>query len=279
MKSILFSIHNQIASFSKSEQKVAQYILDHPQQVITMNADTLANRAGVSAATVVRLAKILSTDGFPGVKIQLSAETKIDDSLYTEVNPEDTLKVVKQKMEFRIGHTIEQTNHSLDDKQVQKAAQVIKKADDVYAYGLGASSIVAADFQQKFIRVGKPVVQTMDTHLIATGMVRPGTVLVLVSNTGETVESQKLAEVAHEHQISVITITHNKKSSLAKKSDIVLVHDDSEENEKLRTAATTSLMAQLYVVDLLYYSFLTMDFDKNADILRESRNVIRKHFK
>lgn len=279
MKSILFSIHNQISSFSKSEQKVAQFILDHPQEVITMNADTLANKAGVSAATVVRLAKILSTDGFPGVKIQLSAETKVDDSLYTEVDPKDPLNVVKQKMEFRIGHTIEQTNETLKDKDVKRAAQFIENADDVYAYGLGASSIVAADFQQKFIRVGKPVIQTMDTHLIATGIVQPKTVLVLISNTGETVESQKLAEVAHGHAVPVITITHDKKSPLAKKSDIVLVHDDSEENEKLRTAATTSLMAQLYVVDLLYYSYLTMNFDENALKLRESRDVIRKYFK
>ncbi|GAB5052514.1 MurR/RpiR family transcriptional regulator [Pediococcus ethanolidurans] len=279
MKSILFSIHSQIASFSKSEQKVAQFILDHPQKVIGMNADALANKVGVSAATVVRLAKILSSDGFPGVKIQLSAETKVDDSLYTEVDPKDPLDVVKQKMEFRIGHTIEQTNLALSDKSVQSAAQLIAKADDVYAYGLGASSIVAADFQQKFIRVGKPVIQTMDTHLIATGIVKPETVLVLVSNTGETVESQKLAEVAKEHHVPVITITHSKKSSLAKKSDIILLHDDSEENEKLRTAATTSLMAQLYVVDLLYYSYLTLNFDSNATILKESRNVIQKHFK
>ncbi|MCV3326578.1 MurR/RpiR family transcriptional regulator [Pediococcus ethanolidurans] len=279
MKSILFSIHSQIASFSKSEQKVAQFILDHPQKVIGMNADALANKVGVSAATVVRLAKILSSDGFPGVKIQLSAETKVDDSLYTEVDPKDPLDVVKQKMEFRIGHTIEQTNLALSDKSVQSAAQLIAKADDVYAYGLGASSIVAADFQQKFIRVGKPVIQTMDTHLIATGIVKPETGLVLVSNTGETVESQKLAEVAKEHHVPVITITHSKKSSLAKKSDIILLHDDSEENEKLRTAATTSLMAQLYVVDLLYYSYLTLNFDSNATILKESRNVIQKHFK
>ncbi|GEN95817.1 MurR/RpiR family transcriptional regulator [Pediococcus ethanolidurans] len=279
MKSILFSIHSQIASFSKSEQKVAQFILDHPQKVIGMNADALANKVGVSAATVVRLAKILSSDGFPGVKIQLSAETKVDDSLYTEVDPKDPLDVVKQKMEFRIGHTIEQTNLALSDKSVQSAAQLIAKADDVYAYGLGASSIVAADFQQKFIRVGKPVIQTMDTHLIATGIVKPETVLMLVSNTGETVESQKLAEVAKEHHVPVITITHSKKSSLAKKSDIILLHDDSEENEKLRTAATTSLMAQLYVVDLLYYSYLTLNFDSNATILKESRNVIQKHFK
>ncbi|PIO81209.1 RpiR family transcriptional regulator [Pediococcus damnosus] len=279
MKSILFSIHKQIASFSKSERKVAQFILDNPQQVISMNADTLADKVGVSAATVVRLAKLLSADGFPGVKIQLSAETKVDDSLYMEVDPKDPLDVVKQKMEFRIGHTIEQTNITLDDDAVHRAAKLIEQADDVYTYGLGASSIVAADLQQKFIRVGKPVVQTMDTHLIATGIAKPETVLILISNTGETVESQKLADIAHEHGIPVITITHSRKSSLAKKSDIVLVHDDSEENEKLRTAATTSLMAQLYVVDLLYYSYLTMNFNENAAKIKESSHVIRKYFK
>lgn len=279
MKSVLFALHSQLDDFSKSEKKVAQFIIDHPQETIKMNADEISHEAGVSSATVVRLAKNLSKDGLPGLKIQLSSEIKVDDNLYTEIDPDDSLKVVKQKMEFRIGHTIEQTNAVLGVNEVQQAAELIEKASNVYAYGLGASNIVAADLQQKFIRVGKPVVQTMDTHLIAVGLTQPQSILVLISNSGETIESQKLAEAARSLKVPVISITHNAKSKLARRSDIVLEHDDSEENTGLRTAATTSLMAQLYVVDLLYYAYLTRNFEENAEQLRRSRDVIGDWFK
>ncbi|WWL94060.1 hypothetical protein V6R94_00225 [Pediococcus acidilactici] len=46
----------------------------------------------------------------------------------------------------------------------------------------------------------------------------------------------------------------------------------------MRSAATTSLMAQLYVVDLLYYSFLKLHFEDNVDQLTKSRKIIKSNF-
>lgn len=278
MKSILFTLNNKLESFSKSERKVAQFIIDHPQDTIQMSADEISHRAQVSAATVVRLAKEVCEDGLPGLKIRLSAEVKLDDTLFTEVNPSDDLETMKHKMEFRISHAIGQTNQVLSTDAVQNAAEIIDKADNIYAYGLGASNLVASDFQQKFIRVGKPVAQTLDTHLIAVGMIETNSALLIISNSGETSEGLRLANAAKSLGVPVITITHAPDSAIAKKSTIILTHDDSGESGTLRTAATTSLMAQLYVVDLLYYTYITKNFDSNATRLAESKKIISENF-
>lgn len=278
MKSILFTLNNKLESFSKSERKVAQFIIDHPQDTIQMSADEISHRAQVSAATVVRLAKEVCEDGLPGLKIRLSAEVKLDDTLFTEVNPSDDLETMKHKMEFRISHAIGQTNQVLSTDAVQNAADIIDKADNIYAYGLGASNLVASDFQQKFIRVGKPVAQTLDTHLIAVGMIETNSALLIISNSGETSEGLRLANAAKSLGVPVITITHAPDSAIAKKSTIILTHDDSGESGTLRTAATTSLMAQLYVVDLLYYTYITKNFDSNATRLAESKKIISENF-
>lgn len=279
MKSVLFTLNNNLDNFSKSERKVAQFIIDHPQDTIRMSADEISHRAQVSAATVVRLAKGVCEDGLPGLKIRLSAEIKLDDSLFTEVDPSDDLDTMKRKMEFRVSHAIEQTNQILSTAAIEDAASIIDRADNVYAYGLGASNLVASDFQQKFIRVGKPVSQTLDTHLIAVGMIKENSALILISNSGQTVEGLRLAKAAKSLNVPVVTITHAPDSPIAKNSTIVLTHDDSGESGTLRTAATTSLMAQLYVVDLLYYSYLTKDFDHNAARLAKSRKIIAENFK
>ncbi|TLQ03866.1 MurR/RpiR family transcriptional regulator [Pediococcus stilesii] len=278
MKSILFTLNNKLESFSKSERKVAQFIIDHPQDTIQMSADEISHRAQVSAATVVRLAKEVCEDGLPGLKIRLSAEVKLDDTLFTEVDPSDDLETMKHKMEFRISHAIGQTNQVLSTDAVQNAAEIIDKADNIYAYGLGASNLVASDFQQKFIRVGKPVAQTLDTHLIAVGMIETNSALLIISNSGETSEGLRLANAAKSLGVPVITITHAPDSAIAKKSTIILTHDDSGESGTLRTAATTSLMAQLYVVDLLYYTYITKNFDSNATRLAESKKIISENF-
>jgi hypothetical protein len=37
----------------------------------------------------------------------------VNDKFFEEIDPADTLEVMKQKMEYRINHTIEQTNRTV----------------------------------------------------------------------------------------------------------------------------------------------------------------------
>jgi len=281
MTSVLFTIHNKLSSFSKAEQKIGSYILAHPNDVIQMSTADLAAATDVSTATVARFGKTLIPDGgYPALKLQLSAESSVDQSLYDEINPQDSLEAIKSKLALRIAHTIEETNSLVADTDLQRASQLIAERSNVYAYGLGASNVVAADFQQKFIRVGKSVVHSQDTHLLAVGLTtqRENAVLVLVSNSGEKAESVQLANLARSIEVPVIVLSRSATSTLGKLADVVLVNDDSEENQTARTAATTSLMAQLYVIDLLYYTFITHDYQHHIKQLVKSRDAIQKHF-
>lgn len=278
MKNILFTLSNDFEKFSRSEQKVARFMIDYPREVIQMNAEEISDRTQVSPATVVRLAKKICKSGLPGLKIQVASEIKVDDSLYTEVNPSDDLDVMKHKLEFRISHAIGQTNQILLKDDVKKATDVVEQADDIYVFGMGASNLVAEDFQQKFIRIGKSVIQTLDTHLMAVGLARPNSVLIVVSDSGETKESCHITRVASSLNIPIIAITHARNSTIAKNSTVTLTHDDGGESGVLRTAATTSLLAQLYVVDLLYYAYLTEDFSNNKTRLVQSKTIIAENF-
>lgn len=278
MKNILFTLSNDFEKFSRSEQKVARFMIDYPREVIQMNAEEISDRTQVSPATVVRLAKKICKSGLPGLKIQVASEIKVDDSLYTEVNPSDDLDVMKHKLEFRISHAIGQTNQILLKDDVKKATDVVEQADDIYVFGMGASNLVAEDFQQKFIRIGKSVIQTLDTHLMAVGLARPNSVLIVVSDSGETKESCHITRVASSLNIPIIAITHARNSTIAKNSTVTLTHDDGGESGVLRTAATTSLLAQLYVVDLLYYAYLIQDFSNNKARLVKSKTIIAENF-
>jgi DNA-binding MurR/RpiR family transcriptional regulator len=278
MKNILFTLSNDFEKFSRSEQKVARFMIDYPREVIQMNAEEISDRTQVSPATVVRLAKKICKSGLPGLKIQVASEIKVDDSLYTEVNPSDDLDVMKHKLEFRISHAIGQTNQILLKNDVKKATDIVEQADDIYVFGMGASNLVAEDFQQKFIRIGKSVIQTLDTHLMAVGLAKPNSVLIVVSDSGETKESCRITRVASSLNIPIIAITHERNSTIAKNSTVTLTHDDGGESGMLRTAATTSLLAQLYVVDLLYYAYLTQDFSNNKARLVKSKTIIAENF-
>ncbi|AUI80059.1 MULTISPECIES: MurR/RpiR family transcriptional regulator [Lactiplantibacillus] len=281
MTSVVYMIHNKLTNFSKAEQKVGRYILDHTNEVIQMSTAELATAAGVSTATVARFGQVIMPDGgYPALKLRLSAEGNVDQTLYDEINPQDSLEAIKSKLSMRMAHTVEETSRVLSDKALRAANQLIAEKSSIYLYGLGASDVVATDFEQKYIRVGKAVIHSQDTHLLAVGMTTQAaqSVLFLVSNSGEKSESIQLAKLAKAVKVPVIALTRNATSTLGSLADVVLINDDSEENQTARAAATTSVVAQLYVVDLLYYTFIANDYDQHIKQLVSSRSAINKHF-
>lgn len=281
MTSVVYMIHNKLTNFSKAEQKVGRYILDHTNEVIQMSTAELATAAGVSTATVARFGQVIMPDGgYPALKLRLSAEGNVDQTLYDEINPQDSLEAIKSKLSMRMAHTVEETSRVLSDKALRAANQLIAEKSSIYLYGLGASDVVATDFEQKYIRVGKAVIHSQDTHLLAVGMTTQAaqSVLFLVSNSGEKSESIQLAKLAKAVKVPVIALTRNATSTLGSLADVVLINDDSEENQTAWAAATTSVVAQLYVVDLLYYTFIANDYDQHIKQLVSSRSAINKHF-
>lgn len=58
-------IQDRIDTLSKSQREVAQYIVDHLDEVAFQTAEELARRVSTSSSTVVRFSQNLGFDGFP----------------------------------------------------------------------------------------------------------------------------------------------------------------------------------------------------------------------
>lgn len=71
---ILEKIKEQKEGFRDSEEKVANYILARWQEVLHLPITELAERIGVSEATIVRMCKKLGLRGFQELKIALATE-------------------------------------------------------------------------------------------------------------------------------------------------------------------------------------------------------------
>src|ERR1044072_3076940 len=58
-------ISSRFDEFSRSQKDVAQYVVDHLDEVAFHTAEELARRASTSSATVVRCAQALGFEAFP----------------------------------------------------------------------------------------------------------------------------------------------------------------------------------------------------------------------
>ena len=58
-------IQARFDEFSRSQKDVAQYIVDHLDDVAFQTAEELARRANTSSSTVVRFSQALGFEGYP----------------------------------------------------------------------------------------------------------------------------------------------------------------------------------------------------------------------
>src|SRR4051812_49440172 len=58
-------IRARFDEFSRSQKDVAQYIVDHLDEVAFQTAEELARRANTSSSTVVRFSQALGFEGYP----------------------------------------------------------------------------------------------------------------------------------------------------------------------------------------------------------------------
>ncbi|MEX2130141.1 MAG: SIS domain-containing protein, partial [Pseudohongiellaceae bacterium] len=183
----------------KSEAKVADYVLDHPAEIINLRIVDLASQAEVSEPTVIRFCRALGFDGYKSFKLQLAQQLGAG-SVFTQfaVDDNDTIAEVSNKVfDSTIGSLIS-VRDEIDPRALEKAINAIAKANRVEFYGFGASGSVAADAQHKFFRLQLSTAAYTDPHIQHMSAISLGKkdVVVAISQSGLTkalLQSVKLA--------------------------------------------------------------------------------------
>lgn len=275
----LLIIRQNYSNFTTVEKKIADYIFEVGEKMLEKSAQEVASEIGSSSAGLVRFSRKLGYDGFSQLKQKLSASYAVhedDEDYYKEVNDSETPSSIKNKLKVRVNHMVETTNAALSDDEIMAAVALIDEAESIFVFGIGASSMVAQDIFQKFSRIGKQVFFIQDAHLFVSSLSISDrkTIFIGISMKGETKEVIELARVVKGMKIPIIAITSREESTLGQMSDYIL-HSVSGEDYQMRTAATMSLMAQLYVVDILFYMFVSEHFTESYDKLEKTRDAIK----
>lgn len=278
MMNTLDKITNNLESFSKSERKVAEVILASPQTAIHSSIATLAKLADVSEPTVNRFCRRLDTKGFPDFKLHL-AQSLANGTPYVNrhVEAEDCPDTYTAKIFESTMACLDAAKNSLDISAINRCVDILTQSKKISFFGLGASSAVARDAQNKFFRFNIPVVSFDDIVMMRMSCINSseGDVVVLISHTGRTKALVEIAALARENDATVIGMTA-KDSPLARECNLVLSMDVPEDTDVYMPMA--SRIAQLALVDVLATGFTLrrgMKFRENLkkvkEGLRESR--------
>lgn len=278
-KNILGRINSIKDQLPRAEKKIAEFILDKPEEVVNMTASKLGTASESSAATVIRLCKRVDISSFTQLKVLISREvTHTNPVGYSDITPDEPLEDIMDKLLGNAFQTMQDTVSVIQEQPLLEAVEAMKASSIIYLFGIGASSLVAENIAHKWSRIGKTCISFKDPHALLAAMssTKKGQVFIGVSNSGETKEIIKIMELAKENGSQTIALTQFGKNSLTKKADISLQHVRAQEGA-VRSAATSSLHAQFILVDILFYVYASKNYDKIIDQIRYSREQIEKY--
>lgn len=272
----LLKIKQVYREFTNSERKIADIIVSEPEVAIGLTTHELAKHSGTSPASVVRFAKKIGFGSYGDMKIELARniEAASVPEISTLLKSDDSLEVISKKIINNIELTLEETLELMDFKTILKAVDVIKAAENIYLFGVGASGIVAQDFQQKLVRINKRCIYYMDYHLALGGSshIKPQDVAIAFSYQGQTKEVNEAMNQAKLNGATCIGITKCLSNPLHDLVDILITLPNTESG--IRIGAVQSRYTQLLVVDILFAGIAKENFDITEGYLVKTRKLI-----
>ena len=259
-----------------SEQKIADYILANPEKVVTMTISELGEISLTSGAAVTRLCKSLKLKGFQDLKLRINGDIGRKIELTNrDIQPNESVSTTIQKVTEHAVHTLLETAELLESEQLELAVEAIVNAENIHFFGVGASGIPAIDAQQKFLRIHKASTASTDLHMGATIVANVGEndVVVGISFSGATFEVEKILEMANEKGATTISLTKFGQSPISLISQIQLYTSPTRE-ANFRSGATSSRLAQLHVMDILFMSVASRQFETTITYLDATREAI-----
>ena len=271
----LGKIRSYYARLSEKEKKIADYILENPEKIIHSTINELAEDLGVADATVFRFCKRIGFKGYQAMKIALASEViEPIQQIHEEINENDNVKTVTEKVFKSNVRTLENTLEILNGHSIQKAVEFLLQANRVEFYGTGGSAVIAMDAFHKFVRTGIKAFSFVDSHfqLMSSSQLSEKDVAVIISHSGTNKDTINIMKTAKNNGAKTIGITGYPKSPIGQNTDVALF--TSSEETEYRSEALSSRIGQLSLIDALYVNVMILNKNVANQSLERIRNAI-----
>ena len=265
-------IQGTYSTLRTAEQRVADFILKHPDELIYLTVTELAERTETSESTVVRLCQKIGYKGYQEFKIMLARDlVGPTETVYEQIEPGDSLETLKAKIFQANAQALKDTIEVLSDAELRRAVDAIAACRKIEIYGIGGSAPLALDAYHKFMKLGIVAVWLNDSDLMAmsSSLLAPGDVALGISHTGASRDVCDAMEHAQQAGATTICITHRATSPITKVCNIKLFTAAKE--TAFGSDATSSRIAQLSIIDTLYAGLANADYETALGRIQKTR--------
>jgi len=250
----LIRIRSHYPSLTAAEQRVADFILSHPEEVLRTPISNVGRRCDVSDATVFRFCQTLGYTGFPQLKAALAVDLLTPGAVdASTISPTDSVGDIITKVVSLISHGVSDTFTILRPEVLEQVVTALNAARSVEVYGVGGTSGRLAEIvAYRFLNLGLYAtgVKGQEFMLRRASMLQPGDVAFGISHSGVAVPVVEALRAAREQGATTICLTNYARSPVTTVSDIVL--QTAARESPRESEAVASRIMQLAVLDVLY---------------------------
>ncbi|MFD5599032.1 MurR/RpiR family transcriptional regulator [Leucobacter sp. NPDC058333] len=263
-----------------AEQRIARFCIDDPAAA-TLPITQLAAQCETSTTSIVRFYRRLGYEHFIDFRLDLTAETVRERAAIADfpqvtgdIDRDDDLSDIVSKVVVNETLSISDTSATLDIDALGRAVALVTEAREVSTFGIGASSIVGLDLQQKLTRIGRTALSWRDPHAAWTSAVtlRNDSVAIAISHSGRTPEVVRYLTLAREAGAATIAVTNFADSPLAEFADVSLITAARE--TPFRSGALGSRIAQLMVVDCLFIGVTQASYERSMAAIHRTYEAL-----
>jgi DNA-binding MurR/RpiR family transcriptional regulator len=266
-------IQARFDDFSRSQKDVAQYIVDHLDEVAFQTAEELARRANTSSSTVVRFSQALGFEGFPELQQSAREEYRRANAVATGTTPsaEPLFSLDQNEFETAIASdyvNVEETARKVSRSDVEAAVEAIAGADKVLICGTDQMAFFASYLRHllMLLDLRAEIVASPSQEALSRLSRIDDTTLVIGLSAGRphplVVRAMKLAR---HRKARTIAVTDATLSEVAKLATVRLYYSSNS------PAYVRSHTALLSVSQALAYGVYARDAEQYADRIKAFR--------
>lgn len=258
---IIDRINDLYQQLTKSEKKVADYIVSNQDKVIHNTMSDLSRLLEVGDATIIRLCKKLGLNGFTDLKISIAKM-----NIGSAHEPFDNSSMLN-----KIDDSLKRTHQYINEADLEKVVELFKTKKHIYIFGKGQSGMSAMDLEKLLLRNGVQSTALIDSdfQINAAAAMTDEDLLLAFSLTGRTTDLVEALSLAKENGATIIGITNYLLSPIAQLSDIVL----QSSYDEFISSPVPGRMSQMYLSGLLVE--LYEDKYRAEDILTIREKTLR----
>jgi len=258
------AIAEQHPSLSKRLRQVAQYVIDHPNEIAFGTVAVIAKDAEVHPSTLVRFANAFGYSGFSEMQRLFQQKLLQESPSYT-----DRVRFVREELGDEAGETplqllsqfasanaraLDQLRNTINEADLEKAIDILADAESTHVVGVRRAFVVATYFAYALRHIDRRA------YLIdgVGGMYREQgssvgdkDAVIATSFHPYAPETQEVAKAAVEKGVPLILITDSQLSPLASSASVCFVVRDAEVHG-FRSLGSTLCLAQALSIGLAY---------------------------